>query len=102
MNKLRRFSTTNKWFSGIDHKCNLPLWFKSYISHFVTGNVSRTVFRAFSKTDFWLYKVSKKTLWKFNRLSCIIDFAKQFNFYIHYNLFISIKIKSVVGRLFFS
>ena len=64
-------------------------------------STSRNVFRAFSETDFWLYRVSKKTLWKFNRLSCIIDFAKQFNFYIHYNLFISIKIKSVVVRLFF-
>jgi hypothetical protein len=29
-----------------------------------------------------LYRVSKKTLWKFNRLSCIINVAKQFNFYI--------------------
>jgi hypothetical protein len=26
--------------------------------------------------------VSKKTLWKFNRLSCIINVAKQLNFYI--------------------
>ncbi|CAB4014881.1 ephrin type-A receptor 5 isoform X5, partial [Paramuricea clavata] len=26
--------------------------------------------------------VSKKTLWKFNRLSCIINLAKQFNFYV--------------------
>jgi hypothetical protein len=26
--------------------------------------------------------VSGKTLWKFNRLSCAINVAKQFNFYI--------------------
>jgi hypothetical protein len=26
--------------------------------------------------------VSKKTQWKFNRMSCIINLAKQFNFYI--------------------
>ena len=32
--------------------------------------------------SFCLYRVSKKTLWKFNRLSCIIYVAKQFNFYI--------------------
>jgi hypothetical protein len=29
-----------------------------------------------------LYRVSKKTLRKFNRLSCIVNLAKQFNFYI--------------------
>jgi hypothetical protein len=29
-----------------------------------------------------IYRVSKKTLWKFNRLSCIINVAKQLNFYI--------------------
>jgi hypothetical protein len=26
--------------------------------------------------------VSKKTRWKFNRLSCIINFTRQFNFYV--------------------
>jgi hypothetical protein len=31
----------------------------------------------------WLYTgCLKKTLWKFNRLSCIINVAKRFNFYI--------------------
>jgi hypothetical protein len=29
-----------------------------------------------------IYRMSKKTLWKFNRLSCIINVAKQLNFYI--------------------
>ena len=29
-----------------------------------------------------IYGVSKKTLWKFNRLSCIINVDKQLNFYI--------------------
>jgi hypothetical protein len=29
-----------------------------------------------------IYRVSKKTPWKFNRLSWIINLAKQFNFYI--------------------
>jgi hypothetical protein len=29
-----------------------------------------------------LYRVSKKTLWKFNRLLCITNLTKQFNFYI--------------------
>ena len=28
------------------------------------------------------YRVSKKTLWKFSRQLCIINVAKQFNFYI--------------------
>jgi hypothetical protein len=28
------------------------------------------------------YRVAKKTLWKFNRLLCITNLAKQFNFYI--------------------
>jgi hypothetical protein len=30
---------------------------------------------------FDLQRVSKKMLWKFNRLSCNINVAKQFNFY---------------------
>ena len=36
--------------------------------------------------DLWIiwhvHGVSKKALWKFNRLSCILNVAKQFNFYI--------------------
>ena len=31
---------------------------------------------------YYIYRVSKKTLLKFNRLPCIINVAKQFNFYI--------------------
>jgi hypothetical protein len=30
----------------------------------------------------YIYRVSKKTPWKFNRLSCIINVAKQFDFYM--------------------
>ena len=29
-----------------------------------------------------VYRLSKKTLWKFNRLSCIINVDKQLHFYI--------------------
>ena len=56
----------------------------------------------FLKQIFGRTKSKKNAMEIGNRLSCIIDFAKQFNFYIHYSLFISIKIKSVVVTLFFS
>jgi hypothetical protein len=46
---------------------------EDYIQHHTT--LCNTIYTT-------LYRVSKKTLWKFNRLSCIINVAKQFNFYI--------------------